>query len=63
MNPPGRRFRDGVGGVGFLSTQTDLDDAGILHHELPDGLPADAPKRGEFTDAIVFFERGVVLRH
>jgi hypothetical protein len=46
--------------VGFLSAQPNPDHARLIHHQLPDGFSAQAPRASEIADAVVLFKGSVV---
>jgi hypothetical protein len=60
MDAPRGAFRHGVDRVGFLAAHADLDDAGIILHQLADGFAAQAPKTGKLADPVMLLESGVI---
>src|ERR1039457_1353954 len=53
--PLRRGFGDAINRVRLLPTHPDLDDAGIVLHQLANGLPAEPPQLRKLANAKVLF--------
>lgn len=47
----------------LLPSHADLDDAGIILHQLADRFPTQAPYTRQFAETVVFFKRGIFDQH
>ena len=63
MYPFGGGFRNAIDGMRFLSAHPNLDNAGIIFHQLSDCFPAQSPQTGKITDPIMLLECGVFYQH
>jgi len=56
MNAPRGGFRHAVNCMTSFASHPDLDNAGIILHQLAYRLTAQAPEAGKFADAVMFLE-------
>lgn len=60
MDSLSHRFWDGADGVRLLASEADLDHAGFVLHEEPDGFSPEVPHLSQIANAIAPLEGGSV---
>lgn len=63
MYPLRSRFRYAVQRMHFFSAHPDLDNAGIILHQLAHGFPSQSPHTRKFANPVMLLEGCVIDRH